>query len=374
MATTTERLLVTYRVRGEAATIADRAQALAVEQSVEMPLAAIDVPRIATEIVGAVQAIEDRGGGVFDLRISLATATMAGPDGPEAGQILNMVFGNSSLHEDVMLWDIDLPAGFAALCGGPHWGIGGLRERLCVGARAITATALKPQGLSPDELATLAGRLAAGGIDVIKDDHGIADQRYAPFAARVRACAEKIAENAVKTGHPTRYAPNLSGSLDALRRQVEAARAVGIDLFLIAPFVVGFPAFATIARENPDLGFLAHPAMAGAARINPALLYGKLFRLFGADAVIYPNHGGRFGYTPAICREIAAMARGPLAGLAAALPVPAGGMTPARVAEMLAFYGPDTMLLIGGALLSAGPHLVEETRTFVRAVAETSHG
>ena len=108
--------------------------------------------------------------------------------------------------------------------------------------------------------------------------------------------------------------------------------------------------------------------MAGAARIAPPLLLGKLFRLLGADAVVYPNHGGRFGYSPETCREIAATALAKRNGRKPALPVPAGGMTTDRVREMLDFYGADIMLLIGGGLLSARDRLVEETAAFVTAV------
>jgi ribulose-bisphosphate carboxylase large chain len=50
------------------------------------------------------------------------------------------------------------------------------------------------------------------------------------------------------------------------------------------------------------------------------------------------------------------------------VPVPAGGMTRERVPEMLDFYGTDIMLLIGGALLEAGPGLVEATAAFVTQV------
>jgi ribulose-bisphosphate carboxylase large chain len=50
------------------------------------------------------------------------------------------------------------------------------------------------------------------------------------------------------------------------------------------------------------------------------------------------------------------------------VPVPAGGMTTDRVAEMLDFYGPDIMLLIGGGLLSARERLPQETKAFVDAV------
>ena len=98
------------------------------------------------------------------------------------------------------------------------------------------------------------------------------------------------------------------------------------------------------------------------------MLIGKLFRLFGADAVIYPNHGGRFSYTPQECLDIAGSARGAWMHIRPALPVPAGGMTVERAPEMLDFYGNDTMLLIGGGLLAAGDALLERTREFVNTV------
>ena len=108
----------------------------------------------------------------------------------------------------------------------------------------------------------------------------------------------------------------------------------------------------------------------GASRIAPALLFGKLFRLFGADATIFPNHGGRFSYSRETCIAIARAAREPWEGLASILPVPAGGMSVERVPEMVADYGRDTMLLIGGGLLSAGDALLERSREFVRQVRE----
>ncbi len=43
-------------------------------------------------------------------------------------------------------------------------------------------------------------------------------------------------------------------------------------------------------------------------------------------------------------------------------------MSRERVAEMLDFYGVDIMLLIGGALLEAGPQLVAATSAFVAEV------
>ena len=94
----TDRFTVTYHVRSDAASIDARAQAIAVEQSVEMPLAGIDEPAVLSDIVGKVEAIEDRGDGTFSVRIGLALATV----GDDPGQFMNMLFGNTSLHEDVI--------------------------------------------------------------------------------------------------------------------------------------------------------------------------------------------------------------------------------------------------------------------------------
>ncbi len=369
------RIQAVYRIHGEAASIAARAQAIAVEQSVEMPLAAITDAAVLREVVGEVQDIADRGGGVFEVRVGLAVDTV----GLDGGQLLNMLFGNTSLHEDVVLHDMELPPAVAAAFGGPNHGATGMRARVGATGRALTCSALKPQGLPVPLLARLAGRFALGGIDWIKDDHGMADQGYGRFAHRMAACAAAVRVAARQTGHPTRYAPSLSGNLDTMRRQIAQARDAGLDSVVIAPMVAGFSTVQTLVRENPDMTFLAHPSMGGAARIAPALLIGRLFRLIGADAVVFPNHGGRFGYTAEDCANLAARARQDWHGLRGSMPVPAGGMTLARTPGILDFYGTEAMLLIGGSLLEAGERLAEETAAFVATVAghaypEAAHG
>jgi ribulose-bisphosphate carboxylase large chain len=44
-------------------------------------------------------------------------------------------------------------------------------------------------------------------------------------------------------------------------------------------------------------------------------------------------------------------------------------MSTERVGEMLDFYGPDVMLLIGGSLLAARERLTEATAAFTATVA-----
>ena len=75
----------------------------------------------------------------------------------------------------------------------------------------------------------------------------------------------------------------------------------------------------------------------------------------------------------AVSGALARAALDPWGGLAPAVPVPAGGMTLARVPELLDFYGTDVILLIGGNLLAARERLVEESRAFVNRVESYQH-
>lgn len=359
------RFQTTYHVRCPADEIEARARGIAVEQSVEMPLAAIEDARILADIVGQVAGITDLGDGVFEVRIALAIETV----GEDAGQMLNMILGNTSMHACVSLVDVEIPPVFAEIFGGPRHGLEGLRVRLGAGRRPLTATAIKPQGLPVPALADLGHLLALGGLDFIKDDHSHADQAFSPFAARVPAIAAAVQRAVAVTGHPTRYVPMLCGDWGRMQRQLRLCRECGIDTVMMAPMLSGVATLQAIARDWPEMAILAHPSMTGGGQLAPDLLFGKLFRLWGADALIFANYGGRFGFSQKMCRSLSDQALAPLHGLRTSTPTPAGGMELARVPELLDFFGRDVMLLIGGSLLLAKERIPQQGAAFHRAVA-----
>jgi len=363
-----ETLSAIYHLRARAADIDARAEALAIEQSVEMPASAIRSDYVRAHTLGRVAAIDAFDDLHFRVQLDLSVATT----GFETGQLMNMLFGNCSLQEDVQLVDVRLPPSLRRAFSGPRFGLQGIRQRLGIPTRALTCTALKPQGLSPAELATLCATFARGGLDVIKDDHGIADQAFSPFAARVSACQGALAKVARETGHRAVYAPSLSGDPRRLRAQLEVVAGEGVQMVLAAPMLMGLPVFQSLVTDALEVPVLAHPALSGALRIAPPLFHGKLFRLFGADAVIFPNYGGRFSYSRETCHALVDAARAAWDEIRPALPVPAGGMGVERVPELIAAYGNDVMLLIGGGLLSAGDALPARCREFVDAVAAAS--
>jgi len=356
----------TYLLESRADEVHKRAAALALEQSVEMPLEAVADPKIRDSIVARVASIEALDSQRHRVTLQLATATT----GEDVTQLTNMLFGNCSLQDDVALEDVAFPPELLERFGGPRHGISGLRALAQAPERALTCTALKPQGSSPQALAQLCETFGRAGIDVIKDDHGIADQAYAPFAERARACQAAAERASQSTGRPVIYAPSLVGSPRRIFEQAERAREWGIRAVLLAPMLIGLGTFAEFVTTFPDFIVLAHPALGGATRISPVWLFGKFFRLLGADATIYPNYGGRFAYSADVCRALAHAAREPWDSIRPAMPVPAGGMPVERVPEMLEFYGRDVMLLIGGSLLAAGDRLAERSRSFARAVVQ----
>ena len=113
---TAQRLTAIYHIRDTADRVEARARGIAVEQSVEMPVAAITDQGVLDDIVGRVDDVRDIGHGTFEARIGLSVATT----GLEAGQMLNMLFGNSSMHPDITLADAEFPDSVLEAFGGPN--------------------------------------------------------------------------------------------------------------------------------------------------------------------------------------------------------------------------------------------------------------
>ncbi len=364
-----EALRVTYLIRAPAAEIAARAEALMLEQTVELPHAtAARDPWVAAHILGAVERIELVGGDLHRVTISQPLATAAG----DPAQLLNVLFGNSSLQPDVVLDDVDLPTAAFDWLPGPRAGIGGIRELTGVTGRPLVATALKPMGLAPDRLAALCGLFARAGIDVVKDDHGLADHPFCPYEARVEACLRAVEDAERETGRRALYVPNLIGTPDRMLAQLGFARDAGAKAALVSPMTTGLPMLAQLASLADGLPLFAHPALGGVSRVEAPALFGKLFRWFGADAVIFPHAGGRFSYSPETCRALAGALRARHACVKPAFPVAAGGIRVERVADLIGFYGVECILLIGGSLYEAGDGLFDRSRALVDRVARAS--
>src|SRR6185295_16789986 len=99
------------------------------------------------------------------------------------------------------------------------------------------------------------------------------------------------------------------------------------------------------------------------------VLLGEVFRIAGADGVIYPHPGGRFALTLPEAEDLWQALRGPLGELRPAFPVAGGGVSVERVGAFLDRLGPDAVLLVGGSLYRRGD-LEAAARLLVERVGE----
>lgn len=362
-----EFVRVTYRLAVDPARAEARAEAIAREQTVEVPRSVVRDAFIEENVLGRVVSVETADDGA-----ALATLDFPVPaTALDPAQLLMVIFGNTSLHADVRCVDVELPGSLCQALGGPGFGIAGLRKAIGVSDRALTCTAVKPLGLPPERLADLLRTFARAGIDVVKDDQGLADHDFCRFEDRVPACLAAAEQVAEQTGHHAVYAPNLIGPPQAVFDRLRFAEERGARAVMASPMLLGLPTFWELCRRA-HVPVLAHPAFGGAQRFAPELLFGTLYRLFGADAVIFVGYAGRFHVPRETCRALAGRLTAPLGGVAPALPVPGGGVELENAAELVEFYGRDCMLLVGGSLQLDPGAVLERSRAFVDAVHAAS--
>lgn len=364
-------IAATYRLTCPAADVERFSHEIALEQTVEVPDSLIDCPRLREAVVGRVGAISPIADDTFDARIDYPA------DLADAGLValLNLIYGNISMKRGIRLRQMDLPDSVLQRYRGPNLGIGGLRDAIGVFGRPLLATALKPRGSAASHLAERARQFAAGGGDLVKDDHNLVDASYDAFCDRVAQCQRGVLEGSLQTGRTCLYFPNLAAPVGDLERRVEFLVRLGIRGVLIAPLIQGLDHVRHLAETYP-LAFMAHPTFAGgffhdeSHGIDPGLLLGTLFRLAGCDATIYPNLGGRFSFQAADCRDIDSRARAPLGTLRPSFPAPAGGMSYETLERMADECGEDSIFLIGGALLSDSSDLQLSTARFRSRIEE----
>lgn len=338
------RLYVRYAVAGDVAAVAE---AIRVEQTIEFP-ADLAPEWIQQEVVGRVERQAEH-----EVVISFAAGVYAGG----LGQALNVLWGNVSLFEGVRVVQVQLPAPESLGLRGPRFGGAVLRELCDAPTRPLLATALKPMGSSSDELAATAGVLAEAGLDLIKDDHSLGDQPWSTWRERVARCAEAVRAANARAGTSARYLPSLNVPAHEVLERAHEAKELGAGGLLVLPGISGFDTMRALADDDElALPIMSHPSMLGSHVVNPAqgldhgILLGLVNRLAGADMAVFPNAGGRFGFSVEQCAQIRDECAAERPGLASALPTPGGGMTLERVPEMLDLFGRDVVLLIGGAL------------------------
>ncbi len=366
-----DRFTVVYHLMGNEAEVKDKAEDVCIEQTIEFPTDLIPDDDIRHQIFGQIESLRRLDSERFEVAISYAVEI----SGFELTQLLNVIFGNISLKPGIRVERLALPDSLLKIFKGPRFGRDGWREQLKAPKRPLLCSALKPMGFSSQALADLAYKFALGGVDLIKDDHGLTNQSFSPFKERVERCVEAIKQANRESGFNCAYIPNITAPADELSKRAVFAKKAGAGALMVAPGLIGLDTMRMLADDDwLNLPIMSHPAFQGSYITNPEngishfAWYGQIARLAGADASVYPNWGGRFSFSREECSSIVEGTTVPMGNLKSIFPAPGGGMTMERVPEMLDVYGKDVIFLMGGGLHKHGPDLVENCRYFRQLV------
>ena len=372
------RFRVRYRLLADSPRDADeRARGIALEQTVEIPGDIVPAGYISDEIVGHVEGISHVSGRAYEVVISYS------PDsaGREVIQLINVIFGNSSIQQNIRVIGFDPGPVIRERFAGPRFGIEGVRGRSGRRRGGLISPVIKPQGSDVRHLADIASRCTFGGADIIKDDHGLANQHMAPFAERVKRVSAAVAEANAKSGNSALYFVNVTGHTGSPVAEAHMAREAGAGGVLLMPGLMGFGVVQALAGDPAfDLPIMTHPSFTGPFVLTPetgvshSIMYGVFQRLAGSDISVFPNVGGRFGFSVDECLSIAGACRDRDGIGKPMMPSPGGGMSVERAGDMVSMYGEDVVYLLGGSLLRAGDGIGDAVRAMRDAVDSLAHG
>lgn len=373
-----DRFAVTYRLVAKSQSDAEAlAEAIALEDTLEIPRDVVPAGYIEDVVLGRVADVQQAADNVWRARISYHIDAA----GRELPQLINVILGNASILRGVKAVDLQPNKDLTDRFAGARFGAEGLRRLIGKTKGGYVCPVIKPQGSDTATLADLCYQTARAGADIIKEDHGLSNQDAAPFKERVAACATAVLranEERAAEGDPSQaiYMPNIGGHGDQVRDLALYAKEAGAQGLLLIPGLFGFDAINRLARDPAfGLPIMAHPSHLGPYVLSPdhgyghGMLFGQMMRLAGADISVFPNYGGRFGFTQDECTEIVDACRTPDAVGPAILPSPGGGMSIERLPDMMRHYGEDCVYLLGGSLLRYGPKIGDAIREMRSALS-----
>lgn len=366
----TEVITAVYEVDGPERQARAQAERICLDQTIEGE-ADLLPPSLRATIVGRLEKVQPLSSGRYVATIRYAGDLL----GRECSDLLNLLFGTSSLRSDVRLLSFTMTKGLLSSWRGPRYGMNGIRQAVGVSDRPLVCAVLKPLGRTPNELGTLATQFVQGGVDLIKDDQALLDQPFCPFQERVAYCAEAIATGSAQRGRPCLYFAHVSGAVDSMRERAAQAKALGVTGLLVAPGLTGFDALRTLALdETLALPIASHPSLLGtfvSGGLAPQVAYGLLTRLAGADMSIYPSFDTGYVMSKDDCISVAVNCRQSWNNILPTMPSVGGRMGPDRIAELAQSLGRDVVFVLGSRIQQDQRGVVAAIQEFQQVLAES---
>jgi ribulose-bisphosphate carboxylase large chain len=291
-------------------------------------------------------------------------------------QILSALAGNifsMKLISGLRLQDISFPKEVMQTYDGPEFGVEGVRKLLEVDDRPLCGTIVKPKvGLKSKDHAKVAYDSWMGGLDLVKDDENLTNQKFNPFQERVTETLHLRDKAEEATGEKKMYMPNITApTCREMIKRAEFVKESGGEYIMIDIIPVGWSALQTLREENKSLRLAlhAHRCMHSAMTRNPQQgismqVIAKLTRMIGLDQLhigtaVGKMHGGEAEVSSLLrtCESQEVLedrANHVLAqswyDLNPLLAVASGGLQPGHVPSVMRILGKDIVMQFGGGI------------------------
>ncbi len=346
-------IICTFRVEPDGISIEEAAGRVASESSVGTWTTLAKLPDRIKRLMAKVFSIE---GDV--VKISYPLDLFEEGSIPQLlSSIAGNVFGMRAL-KNLRLEDVEFPEDYVKHFQGPGYGIEGVRERLGIKNRPLTATVPKPKvGFDVDEYSNVALQSYLGGIDMLKDDENLTNQPFIRFEKRLKAVmkAKEKAEN--ETGERKTYLVNITAETKEMLRRAKLVADYGNEYVMVDMLTAGFSALQTLREECEDLKLAihAHRAMHAAFTRNDKhgislRVVTKLARLAGVDNMHVGTGVGKMVGSAGEVKELANVCRGDWYGLKKVFPVSSGGLHPGLIPDVVKLFGVDVIIQAGGGV------------------------
>ena len=366
------------------------AQLLAIEQSTGTWVAVPgETPEVRSKHIAKVIGVYEVPDYEFSVPSSVETRNYiiqtAYPEiniGEQMPMLLTTVVGNISMAGRIKLVDVYLPEKYVAGFQGPKFGIPGVREILGVHDRPLLNNMIKPcTGYTAEVGVRLFREAALGGCDNIKDDELIADASFNTVEKRVKLYMEAERQVYEETGEHTLYTVNVTDKVPKVFENAKRAVELGCNAIMVNYLAVGYPVLQALA-EDPEINvpILGHMDVAGAMYMSPYhgisshIVMGKLARLAGADAVVFPAPYGKATVVEDKFLNVWRNLTFPMYHVKPVFPLPGGGITPAMVPQLMNSLGNDIVVPAGGGIHAHPQGPVAGAKAFRQAIDATMQG
>ena len=288
-------------------------------------------------------------------------------------QILSSIAGNifgMKALDGLRLVDVKWPKNLINSFKGPQYGIKGIRDLLNVKRRPITATVPKPKvGYYAEEHAQHGYEIWTGGVDLLKDDENLSNQRFNRFEKRLDLSMKMRDKAENETGERKSYLINITAEVDEMKRRANLVKDFNNEYVMIDILTIGWAAVQTVREECENLGLAihAHRAFHAAFDRNPnhgmsMKVLAEIARMQGVDQLHIGGLGKLAGDKTEVLNNYKKIAQNSNEadfevleqnwhGMKNVLSVCSGGVHPGIIHRLIELLSTDIAVQVGGGVL-----------------------